>query len=54
MIDTPDPQQNCDALAGGRIVDIQVWARQPRAQLRPSRRAISRRASVLSVLREAG
>ena len=26
MIDTPDPQQNCDALAGRRIVDIQVWA----------------------------
>ena len=26
MIDTPDPQQNCDALAGRGIVDIQVWA----------------------------
>jgi hypothetical protein len=26
MIDTPDPQQNFDALAGRRIVDIHVWA----------------------------
>jgi hypothetical protein len=26
MIDTPDPQQNFDALAGGRIVNIHVWA----------------------------
>ena len=26
MIDTPDPQQNFDALTGGRIVDIHVWA----------------------------
>ena len=26
LIDTPDPQQNCGALAGRRIVDIQVWA----------------------------
>ena len=26
MIDTPDRQQNFDALAGRRIVDIHVWA----------------------------
>ncbi len=26
MIDTPDPQQSFDALAGGRIVNIHVWA----------------------------
>jgi adenylate cyclase len=26
MIDTPDPQQNFDARAGRRIVDIHVWA----------------------------
>ena len=26
MMDTPDPQQNFDRLAGRRIVDIHVWA----------------------------